>query len=472
MSKAIRRTTIQPVLRIRPSLKGGVGLGGQTRQIALTQELDVANAAHILYLYTDEDAYISNVVSFIQAGLNQRQRIILVDSLRHWENIRQQVSELSLNVEADIMHVNNYEFYRCYEDFHFERVLQNLKDVVDPFVEEGGIVRLWGFVEYREDPEIRAKLHTYECACDITISELGYLTVCAYNAHKLPASLELEMMKTHEYVMTDNELLRSPLYAQPRHSSNHSLPSLTEQVRMESEMDLYRQKLDFVHVVSHEVRNPLTIVQAYATILSQMEDNEEKRLKLKAILDYCTIIDYEISHILETEQMLVTESIWKKSLVMPRTAFNTVLNIMETKARTQNIHLVVENSLPPEETCICNLMSLRLIFSNLIGNAIKYSHEGSMVMVKCHSVKGFLRFIVQDQGIGMTQEQLSRLFRKYEKQNDERSGQGIGLFMVKTLVDDLGGSIQVESRFNEGTRVEVSLPMNSVERVVGMEEGR
>ncbi|MCF8564603.1 MEDS domain-containing protein [Alicyclobacillus tolerans] len=447
-------------------------MGEQTKQIALTQQLNVANAAHILYLYTDENAYIENAASFIQAGISQYQRIIFIDSQEHWVHLQARMPELALHTRQDVMYVENNEFYRCYEDFHLERVLQNLKDVVDPFIQEGVSVRLWGLVEYRDAPDIITKLHTYECHCDMTISELGYLTVCAYHAYKLPASIALAMMKTHEYVMTDNELFRSPLYTQLRYPSNDPLPSLTEQVRMESEMDLYRQKLDFVHVVSHEVRNPLTIVQAYASILSQMEDNETKRSKLKAILDYCTIIDYEISHILETEQMLVTESIWKKSLVMPRTALNTVLNIMETKARTQNIHLVVDNSLSPEETCICNLMSLRLIFSNLISNALKYSHEGSTVMVKCHIVKGFLRFIVQDQGIGMTQEQLSRLFRKYEKQNAERSGQGIGLFMVKTLVDDLGGGIQVESRFNEGTRVEVSLPMDSVERVVGIEVGR
>lgn len=95
-----------------------------------------------------------------------------------------------------------------------------------------------------------------------------------------------------------------------------------------------------------------------------------------------------------------------------------------------------------------------------MSNAIKYSHEGGVVDVDVSARDGKLRIVVKDEGVGMTPDQTAKLFRKYEKMNAEKTGQGIGLFMAKKLTDHFGGGIDVWSEPNRGTTVTVELPLH------------
>ncbi|MBX6352995.1 MAG: ATP-binding protein [Thermoflavifilum sp.] len=317
---------------------------------------------------------------------------------------------------------------------------------------------MWGLVCASATPEIALALTDYEAACDVTISPLGYLTVCAYPADRIPASLAIDLMRSHAYLLTDREFTASPTYAR-RCADAEVSATLSEQVRIESEVRVYRQKLDFFQVVSHEVRNPLTIIRAYGSMLLDSETDEDKRAKLASIVDYATVIDHEISHVLATEEMLAADALWSRRLLPFTPILDEVLEVMTAKARTQNIRLVTDIQLPHGCTCIGNRMALKLVFSNILSNAIKYSPEGSQVYMSCRADGPLLTFVVEDHGVGMTEEQLARLFRKYEKFNQEATGQGIGLYMVKMLVDKMGGSIDIQNRVGEGTRVQIELPI-------------
>ncbi|WP_129076978.1 hypothetical protein [Anaerobacillus alkaliphilus] len=81
------------------------------------------------------------------------------------------------------------------------------------------------------------------------------MTVCCYDGNEVPASVQTDMMKSNPYLMTDTSLVKSSLYNHPAHTS------LSAQKNVEIELDFYRQKLDFIHVVAHEVRNPLTVIK-------------------------------------------------------------------------------------------------------------------------------------------------------------------------------------------------------------------
>lgn len=369
----------------------------------------------------------------------------------------------------EIQYINNYEFYRVYEDFHFDKVLSNLSEAIEPYLEQKSEVRLWGHVDWSPQEGIQGKLHTYECECDITIAELGFLTVCAYPAATVPAAVQLEMMRTHEYLMTDQELTLSGLYRKNKKSSwGSSFPSLSAQSELEDEMDLYKQKLDFVHVVSHEVRNPLTVIKAYATLLQDRTGHSADRDKLRSICDYVDLIDNEISHIIMTEQMLSTEALWRRKLITPKPHLTEVIEMMKIKGRTQNITVEDRLQLAGTEMILSNAIGFKLIVSNLVSNAIKYSDEGASVQVAASCTGGMLEIVVEDAGAGMSEEQVKRLFRKYEKMNEEKSGQGIGLFMVHKLLEHFEGSIRMESWLNEGTRAYVCLPLHSSGNVQGL----
>ncbi|WP_243835109.1 MEDS domain-containing protein [Alicyclobacillus sacchari] len=426
--------------------------------IALTHHVQVENGAHVLYFYMNQDVYIANAIAFIETAMEQQQHVILIESSSLWSAISQAWQQRHGDMPTSICYVDNGGFYGMTGDFRPDHVHRRLNQAVDPYITQARPVRLWGHVQWTDEVDIEEKLYRYETSCDFTVSELGFLTVCAYDAHQVPASVQIEMMRTHPYLMTDRELIRSNLYEHAG-EKQYIYPSLSAQAKLESEMDLYKQKLDFVHVVSHEVRNPLTVIQAYATMLSADEPDPERAKKLRTIVDYTVVIDHEISHIMTTEQMLAAESIWHKRMLQPRSVLDEVLHIMGTKARTQNIALVADVDVAQTVTCLGNRLGYKLIFSNVISNAIKYSDEGSMVEVSCHVADQILHFAVIDHGVGMTEQQVARLFRKYEKQNEEESGHGIGLFMVKKLVDEFGGDICVQSELGVGTRVVIQLPV-------------
>ncbi|WP_164984885.1 ATP-binding protein [Ammoniphilus sp. CFH 90114] len=428
------------------------------RSVPLTKSLRVSQGSHILYFYNEIDKYIENAVSFIETGLELGQHVIIIDSKKRYEMILPYITGIDKTM---VHHVDNFDFYEMYQDFHFERVLSNLQDIIHPYVESEVTVRLWGHVDWVEQDHnhLLNKLHTYECRSDVTIAELGYTTVCAYDGSTVTASIQTEMMKCHEYLMTDNELVRSNLYKISNQFNPTIFPSLSVQQKMESEVDLYKQKLDFVHVVSHEVRNPLTVIKAYASLLEQEEENEERRKKLEAIRNYALVIDSEISHIINTEQMLSTDALWQKKFIKALPVIREVLDTMKVKALTQNIELQADIQLNGKEIVLCNLIGFKMIISNLLSNAIKYSSEGSSIQLNIKKESHMLCIEVKDEGVGMTEVQLGKLYQKYEKMNQEKSGQGIGLFMVKKLVDHFEGNILVESQLHKGTTFRVYLPL-------------
>ncbi|MGG2197967.1 MULTISPECIES: MEDS domain-containing protein [Paenibacillus] len=426
--------------------------------ISLTDQIDVSNGAHILYFYESYEGYLSNAVAFVRTGLRQGQEIVLIDSLDNQRLIYERLTDVIEEKEFEHIHFFDHrEFYGKYGAFHVKLILESLEELFQPFVNRLLTVRSWGHVYWQDQADILEQLRKYECHCDTSLSEWGILGVCVYDGRHVPANVQNEMLKSHEYVMTDTSLAKSTFYNQK--GKTVLFPSLAVHTQMQSEVDLYKQKLEFAHVVSHEVRNPLTVIKAYATLLQNREEDRSAQAKLQAIIDYVDVIDNEITHIINTEQMLSSESLWVKSKIAVAPIVCEVLPMMVTKARTQAIALHSECSLGGE-TILGNAIGLKLIISNLLSNAIKYSHEGGTVWFKAGVQGKRVVLVIRDQGIGMSEEQTRKLFRKYEKMNHEKSGQGIGLFMAKQLIDHFAGEIEIASVLYQGTEVTVRLPLS------------
>lgn len=424
-----------------------------THLIPLTETLQVVSGAHILYVYEDQRAYLDNAVSFITTGITQDQRAIFMVDPNVSRNI---VSHLSPDERAYVHFVDVTKFYLQNEDFDVDLILNSLHATVETFVKEKRSVRLWGEVTSGWSIDAESTLVSYETAADIAIGKLKRITVCAYNGHFITASVQTKLMRSHPYLMTDEALVPSALYRDP--NQHAPLPALSSRARLESEMEAIRRKLDVAHVVSHEVRNPLTVIRAYAGMLRSDESAPDRLAKLDKILDYCTVIDHELTHIMTTEQMLMTNSLWTKRLIRPVPVLLDVIDIMSAKARTQNIRFEHDLSIPDTALIVANNMGLRLIVSNLISNAIKYSNEDTVVRLLAQIETNELVIRVVDQGIGIPSQSLDTLFEKYERADDERSGQGIGLFVVKEITEAFGGTVTAQSQVNLGSTFQINLP--------------
>ena len=429
-------------------------------RIPLTKSLSVEHESHILYFYSTDEAYIENAISFIQTGIQLEQHVIFIDHQDRYQEVLNHLQDCTSNKEY-LHYIDSHEFYEAHGDVNFDRVLTRLDSIVEPYVKNKTIIRLWGHVEIYHLKEIPDDIHAYENFADITITELGYTTVCAYDARLVPTQTHLDLMKSHAFIMTDDHLVRSNLYKTSNQRNPTVFPSISVQQNLESEMDLYKQKLDFIHVVSHEVRNPLTVIKAYAALLSEDESDRGRKAKLEGIINYASAIDNELSHIINTEQMLSTDAVWQKTLTLIQPAIDEAVEMMRVKALTQNIVLETDIELAESDVLFANRNGIKLIVTNLLSNAIKYSTEGQRVYLHIAKDANQITIIVVDQGIGMSLEQQGKLFHKYEKMNHEVNGQGIGLFMVKQLVDHFNGTITVQSELGQGSTFTVSLPLRT-----------
>ncbi|CAG7650170.1 ATP-binding protein [Paenibacillus allorhizosphaerae] len=426
------------------------------KTVQLSHKVNVENGARILYSYDSVEGYLRNAMSFIQSAVDFGQHVIFIDSMERFESIAARLkSDRPRNDFTYVHFVDNGDFFRRHDDFQFEKVLTDVKRIIEPSKwKEELSVRIWGHADWTLE-QVKAAPNAAKRV--IVTDEFGYFTVCCYDGNAIPASAQNEKLKTHEYLMTDQNMIHSNMYRS--HRNKQLLPSHSAQYEIETEMDFYKQKLDFVHAVSHEVRNPLTVIKAYSMLLMQKAEDEADREKLKAICDYVMLIDNEISHIINTEQLLTTESLWLRKQVVPKALLAEVTEMMEVKARTQGMKLVSEISLSDGDQLLSNAIGFKLIVSNILSNAVKYSYEGGSVFLHVYTDNLRLHIVVRDYGVGIGKEQLGLLFRKYEKFNEEKGGQGIGLFMVKKLVDYFDGEIEIKSSPNEGTVVTVILPL-------------
>ncbi len=216
---------------------------------------------------------------------------------------------------------------------------------------------------------------------------------------------------------------------------------------------------EFVTNVSHEFKTPVTSIKGFAQLIK--EDHKDKQTQ-----EYCQIIideSMKLSHLasdllllsqLDTELSMNTEVNIRldeciRRVIISRTPLLDEKNI--------EIKLNIEEVIYPIKEIYAEQ-----IFDNLISNAIKYSNENSMITISLFSTDDTIKFMVTDQGIGIDKEKINRIFDRFYKANDHRSieGHGIGLAIVKTIVDKYYGSIDVSSKLGVGSTFTISLPKN------------
>lgn len=423
----------------------------------LNQHVNVSNRGHILYLYEEESAYLENAVEYIRTAIELNQTVLFIDSEANWVEIQRR---FSVNLAAHAVHfAEASDFYRKKEPFCCDQVVAHFQKLFDQLSLEGSQIRTWANIKWPPSENVFNELVCFEREADKAVQKMEILSVCAYNSHKVPAFLGIKMTRSHSYIMTDTEIFVSTLYEEQKQKV--IFPSLSEQKRIQSEMDLYKQKLDFAHVVSHEVRNPLTVIKAYCSLMLHKPETltPEVSHRLSEIKDYVDIIDQELAHIIRTEQMLTNDQLWTKEWVNPLPILEEVVNFMAIKAKSQNQQLLSFVSMPPGQLMHVSKVGLRLIVSNLISNAIKYNEECEVVAFDARLENDQLTMRIEDHGSGMTPEQLNNLYIKYSKLNHDKAGQGIGLYMVKKLLDDSHGTIAFESAIGQGTVVRVAIPV-------------
>lgn len=234
----------------------------------------------------------------------------------------------------------------------------------------------------------------------------------------------------------------------------------TGQTRAAEEAD--RLKSELIAALAHEMRTPLTSIQGYASalLLEDVEWDEETRAR------HLQIIDEEAGELQEMIQDLLESSIIdaglllieKEPTLIPRVVEGLV---KEMTRRTARHRFVI--SFPSDFPIVdADPRRLEQVMRNLLDNAVKYSPDGGLLVVRGQVAGDEVIVSVADDGVGIAPEHLNRLFEKFFRVKsplgDQVRGSGLGLPVSRTIVESHGGRIWAESELGKGTTIYFSLP--------------
>ncbi|MBN8546721.1 MAG: response regulator [Ignavibacteria bacterium] len=254
-----------------------------------------------------------------------------------------------------------------------------------------------------------------------------------------------------------------------RRASNQDITTLklVEDALRQSEQELKaanHSKDEFLSILAHDLKSPFTGLIG----LSEMMNNYYNELNSDEIREFSSGI-YESAKVIYAliENLLTWTRIQSGKLEFEpsetnlRDAVRDVVFSSETSALKKNITLL--NEVEPGISIICDRNMLDMILRNIISNSIKFTYYGGEVRISAELAGNFVILVIKDNGIGITAENLAKLFKMESiistTGTNKEQGSGMGLLLTKDFVEIQGGTIVIESESGEGTTVSISLPL-------------
>ena len=219
-------------------------------------------------------------------------------------------------------------------------------------------------------------------------------------------------------------------------------------------------KSNFIADVSHEFKTPLSVIHNYATMLQEPDLSEEKRQEYSKILcDTTKNLSDLVSNILKLNK-LENQQIFpdKKTFSLSEQLCECMLFF---EAQLEEKNLSIELDLDENLKIKADYDLLTHIWNNLFSNAIKFNSENGKILLTLKKKNQYAVITVSDNGIGMSCDIKEHIFEKFYQGDSSRStqGNGLGLALVKRVIDIAEGNITVESEIGKGTTFTVTLPL-------------
>ncbi len=255
----------------------------------------------------------------------------------------------------------------------------------------------------------------------------------------------------------------SPLYTHDQKSVRGAVAVIRD---MTEERRLDKLRIDFVANVSHELRTPIAMLQGYSeAIIDDIAGSEEEKQEIiKIIYDESLRIGRLVNELLDMARMEAGHITLNFEEVDVGVFVERITSKFQTIARDNKIdlksHIEREGvlfSLDPDK--------IEQVLTNLIDNAMRYTHENGKITVTQSVVKGGITISVEDDGIGIPEEDLPFVFERFYKADKARTrgraGTGLGLAIAKNIVNTHQGQLTVTSKLGEGTTFTLFLPNRS-----------
>ena len=213
--------------------------------------------------------------------------------------------------------------------------------------------------------------------------------------------------------------------------------------------ELDRLKSAFLANMSHEIRTPLNAIVGFSSLLTETEDMKDRKQYMAIVQENTELLLQLISDILDLSKMESGAFEFVKSDTDVNLLCSEIIRSLRMKVPA-GVELVFEECLPG-----CHVWAdknrLNQVISNFINNALKFTFSGSITLGYYRQTDGYLRFYVRDTGMGIPKNKIKKVFDRFVKLNSFVHGTGLGLSICKSLVEQMGGTIGVESEEGEGS---------------------
>jgi PAS domain S-box-containing protein len=370
------------------------------------------------------------------------------DSMHAWSSAEYDAAQSAANLIGSALLRNRYEETIRINDTRNRIILDALPDLLIRIDFDGNIL------DYSANAEhplyIQRDLITDKKLMQIWPTEVVRRIIGRDNEESFISQCNLDEF----YLPHSNHAFESRFYPISTVEALIVIRDITEQAR------LNEMKSDFINRASHELRTPLTsailmteliheggtpeeLDEYWRTLKSEL--NRQKILidrlliagRLESGMMRLEIVPMDILPVLQESAMAVKAIAHKKNVSLNLEASLTRLNILGDRS------------------------GLQQVFINLINNAAKFSKQGGSVEISLSPEEDYIHIYIRDDGIGIPEEAIPYLFQRFYRAKNvtiaEIPGSGIGLYIVKSIVEELGGRISVESVLNHGTTFIVSL---------------
>ena len=233
-------------------------------------------------------------------------------------------------------------------------------------------------------------------------------------------------------------------------------------------------KDQFLANMSHEIRTPLSGIIGFTKILLRGNITEKQKEQLTTIKISSDILLVVINDILDLAKIEAGKMILEETELNVRHLTNSILSTFELRLqeKEQTLHTYFDESIP--ECVLGDPVRINQILLNLVGNAIKFTNKGGAINVYVNLLKQdddtvILEFIISDTGIGILEEKIENIFDPFIQSNSNTSrlygGSGLGLNIVKQLIDLMKGTITVKSQLHVGSTFTLNIPLKQTKKI-------
>jgi|GEM_PF-2058322 len=237
-----------------------------------------------------------------------------------------------------------------------------------------------------------------------------------------------------------------------------------------------RAKSDFLAVISHELRIPLTAILGMARLINGDEDliHDEHKEPLKDLIKSGEHLLALVNSLLDLAKLEAGKLELQLATIDLKLLIEEITTVLSYQAKIKGLELIVDYDSSVPQQVIADAKALRQILLNLIGNAIKFTHQGRVIVkINCIAqteTQMQLTFIIEDTGIGIAADKQALIFEKFNQADGTRSrrygGTGLGLSISKAYVEVMGGTIQVKSEIGKGSQFICLIPLAIPEQAI------